>query len=262
MIATRVFDALVFDFDGLILDTETPAFDAWCAAYAHFGVAPISRTAWSTSIGRHDADPARFDPMAALLAHAPHVHASEVHAFRRGVRDRMLEGLAVRDGVLRWLHVAGERRVPVAVASSSPLSWVEDHLVARGLRRHFAALVCAGGDLPGKPDPSGVPRGVRPTRGRSVARARVRGLAERRGRGQGGRPALPWPCRVRSPPSSTSHTPTVASRRSMPWSPATISEPATARGAVFLMSIAGRDSVRSAVPASRSPASPSRGGPT
>ena len=36
-----VYDALVFDFDGLILDTESSAFHAWTAVYRHHGVEPF-----------------------------------------------------------------------------------------------------------------------------------------------------------------------------------------------------------------------------
>lgn len=33
--------AVVFDFDGLILDTETPLYDAWRVTFEHHGVEPI-----------------------------------------------------------------------------------------------------------------------------------------------------------------------------------------------------------------------------
>ena len=36
--------AVVFDFDGLVLDTELPVYAAWCAAFeAHVAAIPLGR---------------------------------------------------------------------------------------------------------------------------------------------------------------------------------------------------------------------------
>jgi beta-phosphoglucomutase-like phosphatase (HAD superfamily) len=39
-------DALIFDFDGLIIDTETPRFRAWRRTYRRFG----RRSGWGTTL--------------------------------------------------------------------------------------------------------------------------------------------------------------------------------------------------------------------
>lgn len=49
--------ALIFDFDGLILDTETPEYDSWSALYSRYG-ATLDLAAWGVGIGTHGA----FDP--------------------------------------------------------------------------------------------------------------------------------------------------------------------------------------------------------
>src|SRR5436309_12563003 len=75
--------ALVFDFDGLILDTERPVYESWRWAFAEHGV-DLTLDEWSATIGRADA----WDPLARLSAVAQVDHA--VVARRREVRDALL----------------------------------------------------------------------------------------------------------------------------------------------------------------------------
>ena len=50
-----MIEAIVFDFDGLILDTETPEFDTWQEVFESYGVR-LERGTWDLSIGRHSKD--------------------------------------------------------------------------------------------------------------------------------------------------------------------------------------------------------------
>lgn len=49
-----MIEALVLDFDGVIVDTETPLFHAWAHTYAAFGAVPIEHADWCTSLGRNE----------------------------------------------------------------------------------------------------------------------------------------------------------------------------------------------------------------
>jgi HAD superfamily hydrolase (TIGR01509 family) len=150
-----VFEAVVFDFDGLILDTETPLYLAWAKTFQHFGAPPIDLAEWSVSLGRHDDDPAMLDPMDRLrdLLDRP-LEETEVQTVRRAFCDELLEAMLVRPGVEALLDEADQLDVPVAIASSSPVAWIEQHLGPTGLRERFAVLSCAGHGVPGKPDPA------------------------------------------------------------------------------------------------------------
>ena len=147
--------AVVFDFDGLILDTETPLYAAWQMTFAHYGQPAISVAEWSTSLGRHDDDPERLDPLRRLreLVGAD-LSDHEVQSIRRRHRDDLLDALPLAAGVEGLLDEADRLGVPVGLASSSPIDWIERHLTPRGLIERFSVLSCAGADVPGKPDPT------------------------------------------------------------------------------------------------------------
>lgn len=150
-----MYDCIVFDFDGLILDTETPLFLAWERTFRHFGLTPIDLDEWTQSLGLHDDDPAMLNPMERLVAAlGRELDDDEVQRVRRSYRDDLLDRQAVLPGVEPLLDQAEDRGIPVAIASSSPSSWIERHLGARGLLERFPVLSCAGDGIPGKPDPA------------------------------------------------------------------------------------------------------------
>ena len=57
------FDAVIFDFDGLIIDSETPIFRIWEEIYRDHG-AELTMGAWQHALGTHNG----FDPYAELAA--------------------------------------------------------------------------------------------------------------------------------------------------------------------------------------------------
>ncbi|HOT79511.1 MAG TPA: HAD-IA family hydrolase [Microthrixaceae bacterium] len=146
--------AVVFDFDGLILDTETPLYDAWRTTFEHHGAEPIPLDEWLSSLGLHDDDPRRLDPFARLQAAVDRdLDSEEVQAARRVLKDTAIAAELLRPGVTGVLDQADELGLPVAVASSSSFEWVGGHLAGRGLLHRFATISCAENGVPGKPAP-------------------------------------------------------------------------------------------------------------
>ena len=138
--------ALVFDFDGLILDTERPVYESWRWAFAEHGL-DLPEREWSAVIGRADA----WDPLSRL---AESVEVDDaVIARRREVRDTLLAAEAVLPGVVELLADARSMGLAVGVASSSPLDWVGEHLDRLGLAESFACLSCWREGVSGKPAP-------------------------------------------------------------------------------------------------------------
>ncbi|MEO1065059.1 MAG: HAD family phosphatase [Actinomycetota bacterium] len=147
--------ALLLDFDGLILDTETAIYEAWAVIYRQHGVEPIDRATWAASLGRNDDDPLDIDPRARLAELVgPDLDVDEVDRERRARRDELLAASPIRPGIEDWIDAARGRGIPVAVCSSSPTIWVESLLAERGLRDRVDHVSCAGDGVPGKPDPA------------------------------------------------------------------------------------------------------------
>ncbi|HEY8155618.1 MAG TPA: HAD-IA family hydrolase [Myxococcota bacterium] len=143
--------ALILDFDGVILDTETTDFESWNAVYREHGVR-LPRDEWVQAIG---SDGKAFDPVARLSALTGRpLEAAALREARRRVREGMLLRLEPLPGVVAWIEHALGRGMQLAIASSSPLSWVEGHLERAGLRRHFAELVTSEQVPRVKPDPA------------------------------------------------------------------------------------------------------------
>lgn len=145
--------ALVFDFDGTIIDTETPVYESWAAAYRAAEMEPIPLATWLQDIGK--ADGFGLDVRGLLCAHlGVDQIPDEIEAHRREVRDEILHAQPIRAGVIEWIHAAVDAGVSLAVASSSSSDWVRPHLARVGLDAHFPVVSCADPGIPGKPDPT------------------------------------------------------------------------------------------------------------
>jgi HAD superfamily hydrolase (TIGR01509 family) len=147
---TAQIHAVVFDFDGLVLDTELPIYTSWCAAFEAHGAAAPTIEEWSAEIGTSGV----IDFAAWLVERAPvDVDVDAMHDARRAHCAALLQVEVVRPGVEAWLAEADAAGYGTAIASSSDAAWVLPHLENLGLRDRFAHVVTAGGDLPAKPAP-------------------------------------------------------------------------------------------------------------
>jgi HAD superfamily hydrolase (TIGR01509 family) len=143
-------EALIFDFDGLILDTEVSELQAWREIYAEYNTElPLEQ--WATGIGGGvDA----FDVFAHLEGQVGHPVPREEIALRR--RKRRLELLAAEvllPGIESYLHDAKRLGIKVGLASSSSRAWVSGHLSRLGILEQFDYMKCGDEVAQKKPDP-------------------------------------------------------------------------------------------------------------
>jgi HAD superfamily hydrolase (TIGR01509 family) len=143
--------ALVFDFDGLILDTETTDFQSWQEVYRAHGC-ELRLEDWADCVGR----PAgHFDPFEHLeRLTGVRVERAQIRA-QRSARMRELNLLqSVLPGVRGYLREARELGLKIGLASSSDRAWVHGHLGRLGLLDYFGTIKCVEDTGAHKPDPA------------------------------------------------------------------------------------------------------------
>lgn len=146
--ADRGIDAVVFDFDGTILDTETPYFYAWCEAYAEHGL-DLTVEEWATCLGTHGG----FDPLEDLAAKGAKFDADELWTRMRARKDELTDVDTLLPGIREWIVEAADLGLAIAVASSSTHDWVNGHLTRLALADRFGHVSCRQEGVPAKPEP-------------------------------------------------------------------------------------------------------------
>lgn len=145
-----VIKAILFDFDGLILDTETPIFTAWQKMYEEFACS-LTVAEYSGCIGGTHL---QFDPIADLekKCGSPIV-ATEIHPrVSQAYRALIAENDAL-PGIRETLAAAKQLGIRTALASNSTRAWVEEHLARLDLLSHFEVIRTRDDGTPLKPEP-------------------------------------------------------------------------------------------------------------
>jgi HAD superfamily hydrolase (TIGR01509 family) len=147
-----MIEALVFDFDGLILDTESSSLQTWQEIYAEFGC-DLPFETWAKSIGGSAAEP--FDACEYLetLLGRP-VPREDLRSRRRLRHVEIVETLLPLPGVEDYLREAKRLGLKIGLASSSRHEWVDAHLARLGLLVYFDTIKCRNDVERVKPDPA------------------------------------------------------------------------------------------------------------
>ena len=136
-----MIQALIFDFDGLILDTETPEFVCWQNIYREHGFDfPVEK--WGSIVGGYGHSDFDAAEHLSLLSQG-RLDSASLRARNQFESHNMIMDLKPLPGVLEYLQDAKRRRLKLAIASSSPASWVHEHAKRIGVFEYFDHIVTA-----------------------------------------------------------------------------------------------------------------------
>ena len=133
--------AILFDFDGLILDTETPEYLTWQGIYREHGF-ELPHEEWGRIIGGYGLSDFDAAGHLALLSQG-RLDSVSLRARHSVESLALIHAQPILPGVLDILHAAKRSGLKLAIASSSPHSWVDAHTQRLGILHHFDAVVCA-----------------------------------------------------------------------------------------------------------------------
>lgn len=146
----RSLRAVIFDFDGLILDTETPEYLAWKTIYEQYG-ATLSIEEWAVCIGTAYI----LDPHAMLEQRIG--RTLDRHVLSEQVMNQKKPLMAkerLRPGVVQVLDEADDMGLKIGLASSSSREWVLSHLEAHHIVNRFHTIKTREDVAQVKPDPA------------------------------------------------------------------------------------------------------------
>jgi HAD superfamily hydrolase (TIGR01509 family) len=145
-----MINAIVFDLDGLMIDTERTSLQSWREAYEVADL-ELPLDEWRTTVGTWGAS---YDPAADLgFRRGTPLTAEELDA-RRAREWELAADLPLMPGVLQHLEAAREWGLGLGVASSSSRRWVMGQLERLGIAGRFDCVCTRDDVLQTKPDPS------------------------------------------------------------------------------------------------------------
>jgi len=140
----------VFDFDGVIIDTEKARYEAMQEIFATYGQ-KLPLHIWIESVGRavYAIDP--FDYLESITGEK--LDREMLKSTHKKIEMEMADALPLLPGVVERLEEVRSNGGLLAVASSSSSAWVRGHLQKRDLIGYFNAVVCRDNTLRHKPHP-------------------------------------------------------------------------------------------------------------
>ena len=153
----RTFKAIVFDFDGLIVDTEVPEYEAWLSIFRSYGV-DLPLSVWTPHIGGGNENFNIYDHLEEQIGKP--LDRDVVRDRKRADFAARLENAVPLPGVEDYIGSARERGMRIGIASSSTHPWVDPKLERLGLAGAFDAVVCSDDVGSAKPNPASYLRAI------------------------------------------------------------------------------------------------------
>jgi HAD superfamily hydrolase (TIGR01509 family) len=150
-------DAVVFDFDGVIIDTETARYEVWRRIFQeHNQVLP--REIWVKSIGRTEYFISPYDLLAQVSGKS--IDTDMLRLYEKSMEEQYIAEKPLTAGLIERIDEARAAGGRFAIASSASRRYVQKHLTDRGIANLFDVLVCRDDVSRHKPHPEPYLRAV------------------------------------------------------------------------------------------------------
>ncbi len=146
-----MIQAIIFDFDGTILETEQPDYLSWQEVYREHQC-ELPMALWLNAVGGSATD---FDPYSYLEQQIGRaLDRAQLREKRQARLNELVAQQSIRPGVMDVITSAQAQGLRLAIASSSGRDWVEGYLKHFDLRHHFEVVFTREDVARVKPDPA------------------------------------------------------------------------------------------------------------
>lgn len=132
-----IIKAFIFDFDGLILDTETPGYNSWKCIFKNLGY-NLKFEDWAPKIGNPLYD---TENKILLKLQKNPVEIEQIKIKRNTIYENLLEKQSLRPGILKLLENAEKLNLKIGIASSSDKNWITKHLINYNILDKFLIII-------------------------------------------------------------------------------------------------------------------------
>jgi putative hydrolase of the HAD superfamily len=128
--------AIIFDFDGLIIDTETPWFEAYKETLGYYNVdLPLEH--YVKSVGSDNT--VLYEFFKQQLGESCNIE--EIDTKAESIYKEKMKTPQAREGVKDYLQEANDLGYKIAIASSSTREWVTHYLDELGVLNYFNTII-------------------------------------------------------------------------------------------------------------------------
>ena len=147
---TPVIRGVLFDMDGLVLDTEKLYTRFWMEACHFYGFPMTLEQALRMRAANSKLSQANLHEFFGPTADYTTIRAKRIELMDAFIAEH---GVEAKPGIFELLDHLDARGIPAAITSSSPVAWIQRHLSSLGLYHRFSKI-CSGYEVPhGKPAP-------------------------------------------------------------------------------------------------------------
>lgn len=141
--------AVVFDFDGVIIDSEVTHFETWAELFDRYGAELTVAEFIESMGGRH----VNIYEMLAGKATKPVPAEGDLREIKRVRHAELIAATDVLPGVADWVAEARRLGLRVGIASSADQPWLDEHLARIAMVDSFECVCCWDDQIAAKPAP-------------------------------------------------------------------------------------------------------------